>query len=44
MVRPMQGEDLVVRCYYIDSAMKAFAISPAQVTSRAWILLFVNNI
>jgi hypothetical protein len=39
----MQGEDLVVCCYYIDCAMKAFAISPAQVTSRARILLAVNN-
>ncbi|KAG0541638.1 hypothetical protein BDA96_02G034200 [Sorghum bicolor] len=30
----IQGEDLVVRCYYIDSAMKAFAISPAQLYSN----------
>lgn len=26
-----QGEDLHVSCYYIDSALNAFAISPAQV-------------
>ncbi|CAM0145070.1 unnamed protein product [Urochloa decumbens] len=30
----MQGEDLVVSCYYIDSAMNAFAISPAQLYSN----------
>jgi hypothetical protein len=29
----LQGEDLVVSCYYIDSGMNAFAISPAQVNS-----------
>jgi len=30
----IQGEDLVVSCYYIDSAMNAFAISPAQLYSN----------
>jgi hypothetical protein len=35
-----QGEDLVVDCYYIDSAMNAFAISPAQVTSTSLFLFF----
>ncbi|XP_021307797.1 uncharacterized protein LOC8077518 [Sorghum bicolor] len=30
----IQGEDLVVRCYYIDSAMKAFATSPVQLYSN----------
>ncbi|ONM26334.1 D-alanine--D-alanine ligase [Zea mays] len=30
----IQGEDLVVCCYYIDCAMKAFAISPAQLYSN----------
>lgn len=30
----IQGEDLHVSCYYIDSALKAFAISPAQVYSN----------
>ncbi|KAL6896669.1 hypothetical protein ACP4OV_007241 [Aristida adscensionis] len=30
----IQGDDLVVRCYYIDSAMNAFAISPAQLYSN----------
>lgn len=27
----MQGEDLLVTCYYIDCGMNAYAISPAQV-------------
>ncbi|OEL26382.1 hypothetical protein BAE44_0012600 [Dichanthelium oligosanthes] len=30
----IQGEDLVVSCYYIDSGMNAFAISPAQLYSN----------
>jgi len=30
----IQGEDLIVSCYYIDSAMNAFAISPAQLYSN----------
>ncbi|XP_025802448.1 uncharacterized protein LOC112881795 isoform X2 [Panicum hallii] len=30
----IQGEDLVVTCYYIDSGMNAFAISPAQLYSN----------
>ncbi|GJN10606.1 hypothetical protein PR202_ga28714 [Eleusine coracana subsp. coracana] len=30
----IQGEDLVVNCYYIDSTMNAFAISPAQLYSN----------
>nr|CAB3455374.1 unnamed protein product [Digitaria exilis] len=30
----IQGEDLVVSCYFIDSAMNAFAISPAQLYSN----------
>ncbi|RCV14647.1 hypothetical protein SETIT_2G441600v2 [Setaria italica] len=30
----IQGDDLVVSCYYIDSGMNAFAISPAQLYSN----------
>ncbi|KAL6657242.1 hypothetical protein ACP70R_005022 [Stipagrostis hirtigluma subsp. patula] len=30
----IQGDDLVVSCYYIDAAMNAFAISPAQLYSN----------
>uniref|UniRef100_A0A0D9X376 ATP-grasp domain-containing protein n=1 Tax=Leersia perrieri TaxID=77586 RepID=A0A0D9X376_9ORYZ len=30
----IQGEDLLVSCYYIDAAMNAFAISPAQLYSN----------
>ncbi|XP_062186949.1 uncharacterized protein LOC133890548 [Phragmites australis] len=30
----IQGEDLVVSCYYIDCGMKAFALSPAQLYSN----------
>ncbi|WVZ67162.1 hypothetical protein U9M48_016282 [Paspalum notatum var. saurae] len=30
----IQGDDLLVTCYYIDSAMNAFAISPAQLYSN----------
>ncbi|KAG2647743.1 uncharacterized protein LOC120694924 isoform X1 [Panicum virgatum] len=30
----IQGQDLVVSCYYIDSGMNAFAISPAQLYSN----------
>jgi hypothetical protein len=40
----MQGEDLVVTCYYIDSGMNAFAISPAQVSSATPILLFNQSL
>jgi len=37
----MQGQDLVVSCYYIDSGMNAFAISPAQVSSPTHSILFL---
>ncbi|KAL5198943.1 hypothetical protein ABZP36_002455 [Zizania latifolia] len=30
----IQGEDLLVSCYYIDCAMNAYAISPAQLYSN----------
>lgn len=30
----IQGDDLLVTCYYIDNAMNAFAISPAQLYSN----------
>ncbi|TVU37113.1 hypothetical protein EJB05_10406, partial [Eragrostis curvula] len=30
----IQGEDLLVNCYYIDCGMNAFAISPAQLYSN----------
>uniref|UniRef100_A0A0E0EWX1 ATP-grasp domain-containing protein n=1 Tax=Oryza meridionalis TaxID=40149 RepID=A0A0E0EWX1_9ORYZ len=30
----MQGEDLLVTCYYIDCGMNAYAISPAQLYSN----------
>jgi hypothetical protein len=40
----MQGEDLLVSCYYIDCGMNAYGISPAQVSG--WcvqILLFLTS-